>query len=60
MPDISMCASVTCPLAKTCYRNGQSGTKPSEFRQAYFLGLTEEGEDCSYYWPTKGETDGDD
>ena len=57
MPDITMCASVTCPLAKNCYRNGQSGTKPSEYLQSYFLGLPNEGEDCHYYWPTKGETD---
>lgn len=56
MPDISMCASVTCPLAKNCYRNELSGTKPSEFMQAYFFGL-EEGEDCHYYWPTKERTD---
>jgi hypothetical protein len=57
MPDISMCESVTCPLAKNCYRNGQSGTKPSEYMQAYFLGLTKEGEDCYYYWPMNGETE---
>jgi hypothetical protein len=56
MPDISMCASVTCPLAKNCYRNELSGTKPSEFMQAYFFGL-EEGGDCHYYWPTKEKTD---
>lgn len=56
MPDISMCTSVTCSLANTCYRNELSGTKPSEYRQAYFMGLTEEGEDCRYYWWTKGET----
>ena len=53
MPDISMCDSTTCPLAKTCYRNEKSGTKPSEFRQAYFFGPAEEGHQCKYYWPTK-------
>tara|TARA_R110000782_G_scaffold121760_2_gene212846 strand:- start:76 stop:288 length:213 start_codon:yes stop_codon:yes gene_type:complete len=53
MPDISMCGSATCPLAKTCYRNELSGTKPNEFRQSYFYALKEEGEDCRYYWKTK-------
>lgn len=53
MPDISMCDSATCPLAKTCYRNKLSGTRPSEYRQAFFMGLKEDGEDCRYYWKTK-------
>lgn len=51
MPDISMCDSETCPLKTKCYRNPASGTRPSEFRQAYFFGLEKEGEDCDYYWP---------
>ena len=55
MPDITMCASVTCSLAKNCYRNEQSGTKPSEYVQAYFFALSVE--DCQYYWPMNGETD---
>ena len=56
MPDITMCNSDTCPLAKTCYRNERSGTKPSEYRQAYYLGLSKEGDQCKQYWPIKGET----
>ena len=59
MPDITMCESVTCSLAKNCRRNERSGTKPSEYVQAYFFGLAEEGEDCHYYWPTKEETKND-
>ena len=53
MPDISMCDSETCELATTCYRNAKSGTKPSEYRQAYFFGLPYEGEECDKYWPTR-------
>lgn len=30
-----MCAAEDCPLAVDCYRSKKSGTKPSEFRQAY-------------------------
>jgi hypothetical protein len=59
MPDISMCGSATCPLAKTCYRNELSGTKPNEFRQSYFYALKEEGEDCRYYWKTTKERKGE-
>ena len=58
MPDISMCTSVTCSLRKTCYRNELSGTKPNEQRQSYFIGLTEEGEDCKYYWRTREKING--
>ena len=53
MPDISMCDSKTCPLKTKCYRNEASGTKPTEYRQAYFMGLATEGEDCIYYWPVE-------
>jgi hypothetical protein len=51
MPDISMCGSETCPLKTKCYRNPASGTKPSEYRQAWFMGLPSEGETCNHYWP---------
>ena len=51
MPDISMCDSETCLLKTKCYRNPASGTKPSEHRQSWFLGLSKEGDDCVYYWP---------
>ena len=54
MPDISMCGSETCPLKAKCYQNPASGTKASEYMQAWFVGLPEEGENCNYYWP-KGE-----
>lgn len=37
MPDISMCDSKTCSRRKECYRNEESGTKPCEWRQSYFL-----------------------
>jgi len=51
MPDISMCESSTCPLKGSCYRNPDSGTEPSEFRQSWFVGPAAEGLDCKYYWP---------
>lgn len=50
MPDITMCSSQVCVLRKDCYRNGASGTVPSE-RQSMFAGLTKHGADCDYYWP---------
>jgi hypothetical protein len=55
MPDISMCESDTCPKSKTCYRHEDSGTKPSEFRQSYFIG--NDPDNCKYYWPVKGNED---
>jgi hypothetical protein len=51
MPDITMCGSETCPLKANCYRNPASGTKPSEYRQSWFMGLDKEGEECEHYWP---------
>jgi len=53
MPDISMCMSSTCPLKRSCYRNTDSGTKPSESRQSWFLGPAADGLDCQYYWPVE-------
>lgn len=35
MPDISMCATETCPLASQCYRSPSSGTIPTEYRQSW-------------------------
>lgn len=50
MPDITMCASETCYLRKTCYRNPESGTKPSEWWQSWFYDKSTEGDDCTSYW----------
>jgi len=38
MPDITMCmtTSEVCPVAKECYRNPLSGTRPAEMRQSVF------------------------
>ena len=65
MPDISMCASEDCPLAVNCYRSEKSGTKPSEFWQAYadfkwhddIEGLPR----CDSFWrnPYKAAAEGD-
>jgi hypothetical protein len=48
MPDISMCPSETCPIRVSCYRNEASGTKPSEWRQAY-MAFGSRGEPCDSY-----------
>lgn len=53
MPDITMCPSETCTVAKRCYRNEQFGTKPCEFRQAWFLEPPGEDEACKYFWERK-------
>lgn len=55
MPDISMCDNETCPLAKGCYRNPDSGTKPNQYRQAWmqFRWTDKDGRAyCGDYWPT--------
>ena len=53
MPDITMCGSDSCPYRETCYRNEESGTKPSEFRQSFFMNppYDKETGECEYYWP---------
>ena len=53
MPDISMCATKNCPLAKDCYRSTESGTEPCE-RQSwvefeFFIDAT--GAHCSDFYP---------
>ena len=64
MPDIAMCANPNCPLAVDCYRSTKSGTKPSEFRQAYSPFQWEENEvgvpHCKDFWanPYKAEKKG--
>ena len=55
MTDISMCMSSTCPLKDSCYRNTDSGTKPSA-RQSWFIGPAAEGLDCKYYWPLEKDS----
>lgn len=52
MPDISMCEGFACPLKKKCYRCEESGTKPSEYRQSYFVvtPYDHEKETCNYFW----------
>lgn len=50
MPDITMCNSDTCPLRAKCHRNPASGTKPSEYHQAWFYEKETEGDDCREYW----------
>lgn len=54
MPDICMCPSTKCPLRQQCYRNEASGTRPDEYRQAFFqLGVKNsptEDERCPNFW----------
>lgn len=51
MPDITMCQSETCNVRATCYRNEASGTKPTEYRQSWFMEPPGEDDTCPYYWP---------
>jgi hypothetical protein len=53
MPDIAMCMQGDCPRSKTCYRHEDSGTKPNDHRQSYFLGG--DPANCEWYWPTRKE-----
>lgn len=50
MPDISMCADADCPFAVRCYRSPKSDTKPSDFRQAWFLESPRRGDSCDMFW----------
>ncbi len=53
MPDISMCLNATCPLRVRCYRHQDSGTRPSEHRQAYSPDFKpDENGNCRYFWDT--------
>jgi hypothetical protein len=57
MPDISMCPTTQCPLAKTCKRSPESGTKPDKYGQTWvFYQPTVEGDTvkCEAYWPVTG------
>lgn len=54
MPDIAMCPSKTCSARFNCYRNYDSGTTPSEYRQAWFVESPSKSDDpvvCDYLWP---------
>jgi hypothetical protein len=51
MPDITMCPSDTCDLRTRCYRNPASGTKPSEYRQSWWVEKILINDDCNNYWP---------
>ena len=53
MPDISMCEVKDCQKSKECYRHKDSGTKPTEYRQAYILFPDWKApENCEHFWPT--------
>jgi hypothetical protein len=52
MPDISMCAVKDCPKSRECYRHRESGTKPNEYRQSYFMRPDDYKGPCEHFWPT--------
>jgi hypothetical protein len=62
MPDITMCASSDCPLAGNCYRSRESGTVPTERRQAWSVfGWVTDARGapcCQHYWPVIREGKG--
>lgn len=52
MPDIAMCNDKDCPMASRCYRNPESGTKPSEYRQSWFAESPRQPDgSCQHQWP---------
>lgn len=52
MPDISMCDVKDCPKSGECYRHKDSGTKPNQYRQAYFVMRESDERPCENFWPT--------
>ena len=48
--DGTMCKGVGCDLKKMCYRHT---TKPSKYRQSYFMESPIKDGNCDYFW---GET----
>lgn len=61
MPDIMMCEAPLCPLSRTCYRHADSGTRPSQHQQSYWMrdDSSPVGKDCHNYW-RRGVDDGTD
>lgn len=51
IPDICMCPSRLCTVRSTCYRHTDSGTKPAQYRQSFFMNAPGENFNCVYYWP---------
>ena len=49
MPDISMCANITCPVRNTCYR---FKVTPNEHRQTFSAFKVEDKNGCSHYVQT--------
>ena len=51
MVDLEMCLNDKCERAYTCKRNEKSGTRPSDYCQAYGKQCSlEDGSDCNNYW----------
>ncbi len=50
MPDITKCEGVECETRSTCYRYT---SKPSKYRQAYFLETPTINGECEHYWDTQ-------
>lgn len=58
--DITMCNVIYCDFKKKCYRHAESGTKPNEYRQSYFVFpndyFVRKEEDCKFYTPIQEVT----
>lgn len=56
MPDITMCFTTGCPLAKTCGRSPESGTKPNPHWQscASFTWRLDGEPQCDWYMILEG------
>jgi hypothetical protein len=57
MPDISMCASSRCPVARRCYRSPESGSTPDEL-QSWMGFEPDRGTECRGFWPISEPDDG--
>jgi len=53
MPDIMMCAATGCARSPECYRHADSGTKPDEHRQSFWLrdATSPVADKCDNFWP---------
>jgi hypothetical protein len=52
MPDIMMCMASGCPKSKLCRRHSDSGTRASEYMQAFWLREDDSpiGDACPNFW----------
>ena len=55
MVDITMCNDDSCKLKTLCYRNKQSGTEITQYRQSFFVESPRDNDQCDYFMSTKNK-----